>query len=145
MSGEIAFAGLRLGSPLWQIRRGSPIVKTSDFAHTLGMDIKAEQLPREFNRSRIREALPQNAGRATESLAGPGRLRFLWKIIRSPDKTTRSPMRRAKSNTSKNFSADLGFEAKLWLATDKLRSNMDEAEHKQVVLDLIFLKYFRRL
>jgi type I restriction enzyme M protein len=38
-------------------------------------------------------------------------------------------------------SANLGFEAKLWLASDKLRNNMDAAEYKHVVLGLIFLKY----
>ncbi|MEM3154178.1 MAG: DUF3387 domain-containing protein [Candidatus Woesearchaeota archaeon] len=37
--------------------------------------------------------------------------------------------------------ANLGFEAKLWQAADKLRSNMDAAEYKHVVLGLIFLKY----
>jgi type I restriction enzyme M protein len=37
--------------------------------------------------------------------------------------------------------ANLGFEAKLWMAADKLRNNMDAAEYKHVVLGLIFLKY----
>src|SRR5690348_14538367 len=37
--------------------------------------------------------------------------------------------------------ANLGFEQKLWLAADKMRSNMDAAEYKHVVLGLIFLKY----
>src|SRR5204863_193720 len=37
--------------------------------------------------------------------------------------------------------ANIGFEAKLWLAADKLRSNMDAGEYKHVVLGLIFLKY----
>jgi type I restriction-modification system DNA methylase subunit len=37
--------------------------------------------------------------------------------------------------------AHLGFEAKLWLAADKLRNNRDAAEYKHVVLGLIFLKY----
>lgn len=37
--------------------------------------------------------------------------------------------------------ANLGFEKKLWAAADKLRSNMDAAEYKHVVLGLIFLKY----
>src|SRR5690349_20001568 len=47
-----------------------------------------------------------------------------------------------RSPTSKNNStANLGFEAKLWLAADKLRSNMDAAEYKHGVLGLIFLKY----
>lgn len=37
--------------------------------------------------------------------------------------------------------ANVGFEDKLWKAADKLRSNMDAAEYKHVVLGLIFLKY----
>ena len=37
--------------------------------------------------------------------------------------------------------ANLGFEKKLWMTADKLRSNMDAAEYKHVVLGLIFLKY----
>jgi type I restriction enzyme M protein len=48
---------------------------------------------------------------------------------------------RAKSKTNGNGSATIGFEAKLWLAADKLRNNMDAAEYKHVVLGLIFLKY----
>ncbi len=43
--------------------------------------------------------------------------------------------------TGKTHSANLGFEAKLWLTADKLRNNMDAAEYKHVVLGLIFLKY----
>src|ERR1044072_4264033 len=42
---------------------------------------------------------------------------------------------------SKDSTANIGFEAKLWLAADKLRNNMDAAEYKHVVLGLIFLKY----
>ena len=37
--------------------------------------------------------------------------------------------------------AKLKFEAKLWRTADALRSNMGLAEYKNVVLDLIFLKY----
>jgi len=47
----------------------------------------------------------------------------------------RKPTRKSDST------AHLGFEAKLWLAADKLRNNMDAAEYKHVVLGLIFLKY----
>ncbi len=48
----------------------------------------------------------------------------------------------AKAAPKKNdSSANIGFEAKLWLAADKLRNNMDAAEYKHVVLGLIFLKY----
>lgn len=37
--------------------------------------------------------------------------------------------------------ANLGFEATLWAAADKMRGHMDSAEYKHVVLGLIFLKY----
>ncbi len=51
----------------------------------------------------------------------------------------------ARQNTQKTQKngngANLGFEAKLWAAADKLRNNMDAAEYKHVVLGLIFLKY----
>jgi type I restriction-modification system DNA methylase subunit len=62
-------------------------------------------------------------------------------------------MARAKSSASSAQStATIGFEAKLWLAADKLRNNMDAAvsseatsvpqtkAYKHVVLGLIFLK-----
>jgi type I restriction enzyme M protein len=45
------------------------------------------------------------------------------------------------TNTKETTSTNLGFEEKLWKAADKLRSNMDAAEYKHVVLGLIFLKY----
>src|SRR5437764_1633305 len=51
------------------------------------------------------------------------------------------PRNRSSRNTANNSSANIGFEAKLWLAADKLRSNMDAADYKHVVLGLIFLKY----
>src|SRR5438874_9211770 len=50
-------------------------------------------------------------------------------------------MSQGKPKASSNNSANIGFEQKLWLAADKLRSNMDAAEYKHVVLGLIFLKY----
>ncbi len=43
--------------------------------------------------------------------------------------------------TKNGNGANLGFEAKLWTAADKMRNNMDAAEYKHVVLGLIFLKY----
>jgi type I restriction enzyme M protein len=35
--------------------------------------------------------------------------------------------------------ANLGFEAKMWQAADKLRGHVDPGEYKHVVLGLIFL------
>jgi type I restriction enzyme M protein len=46
-----------------------------------------------------------------------------------------------KNKANSSNGANLGFEASLWAAADKLRSNMDAAEYKHVVLGLIFLKY----
>jgi type I restriction-modification system DNA methylase subunit len=48
---------------------------------------------------------------------------------------------RKNSEKTNGNGANLGFEAKLWLAADKLRGHMDAAEYKHVVLGLIFLKY----
>jgi type I restriction enzyme M protein len=41
----------------------------------------------------------------------------------------------------KNNGGDLGFEAELFKAADKLRGNMEPSDYKHVVLGLIFLKY----
>jgi type I restriction enzyme M protein len=49
--------------------------------------------------------------------------------------------RRKVSTKKASNGANLGFEATLWAAADKLRNNMDAAEYKHVVLGLIFLKY----
>jgi type I restriction-modification system DNA methylase subunit len=47
-------------------------------------------------------------------------------------------MAQAMSVKSTDNSANLGFEAKLWLTADKLRNNMDAKEYQHVVLALIF-------
>lgn len=49
-------------------------------------------------------------------------------------------MAKRTANAPQN-GGELGFEAQLWAAADKLRSNMDAAVYKHVVLGLIFLKY----
>lgn len=53
--------------------------------------------------------------------------------------TPPSPPRRRGPRTAAR--GELGFEATLWQAADRLRSNMDAAEYKHVVLGLIFLKF----
>lgn len=40
-----------------------------------------------------------------------------------------------------NTGSDLGFEADLFKAADKLRGNLEPSEYKHVALGLIFLKY----
>ena len=53
---------------------------------------------------------------------------------------TTSKKKSAKESTSVS-AANVGYEAELWQMADTLRSNMDAAEYKHVVLGLIFLKY----
>jgi type I restriction enzyme M protein len=55
--------------------------------------------------------------------------------------SAKAPKAKAADKESAHSGANLGFEAKLWLAADKLRHNMDAAECKHVVLGLILLKY----
>ena len=52
------------------------------------------------------------------------------------EKSKKSPDTRRNGN-----GANLGFEAQLFLAADKLRKNLEPSEYKHVVLGLIFLKY----
>jgi len=51
--------------------------------------------------------------------------------------------RGSKTDTSakRGNGANLGFEADLFLAADKLRKNLEPSDYKHVVLGLIFLKY----
>jgi hypothetical protein len=58
------------------------------------------------------------------------------------DGRQRAVLTRARSSNGRNNGGgDLGFEATLWQAADKLRGNLDSGEYKHVVLGLIFLKY----
>ncbi|HEX7235744.1 MAG TPA: type I restriction-modification system subunit M N-terminal domain-containing protein, partial [Gammaproteobacteria bacterium] len=50
-------------------------------------------------------------------------------------------MARKKKTENAGNGGPLGYEAQLWKAADALRSNMDAAEYKHIVLGLIFLKY----
>lgn len=49
--------------------------------------------------------------------------------------------RPAKAKKETNGGANLGFEAQLFQAADKMRGSMDASEYKHVALGLIFLKY----
>lgn len=56
-----------------------------------------------------------------------------------PAVTKRTP--RDKAAKRPNRGGDLGFEAELFRAADKLRGNLEPSEYKHVALGLIFLKY----
>ena len=55
----------------------------------------------------------------------------------SAPKPAKAKVAKASSNTG----GDLGFEADLFKAADKLRGNLEPSEYKHVALGLIFLKY----
>ena len=57
------------------------------------------------------------------------------------DKTVTDQSERTKSRSAPNSGSDLGFEADLFKAADKLRGNLEPSEYKHVALGLIFLKY----
>lgn len=66
----------------------------------------------------------------------------LFENVYRPSRLTLSSLNMARAKkSSETTAANLGFEATLWAAADKLRNNMDAAEYKHVVLGLIFLKY----
>ena len=57
---------------------------------------------------------------------------------KNPDATTAPAPATTKANGN---SANLGFEAQLFLAADKLRKNLEPSDYKHVALGLIFLKH----
>ena len=58
-----------------------------------------------------------------------------------PANVTRLRRRKTPKTEAPARRGELGFEATLWQAADKLRNNMDAAEYKHVALGLLFLKY----
>src|SRR5258706_11670174 len=52
------------------------------------------------------------------------------------EKSKKSPDKRRNGN-----GANLGFEAQMFLAADKLRKNLEPSDYKHVALGLIFLKH----
>lgn len=59
----------------------------------------------------------------------------------TPAASGRGGRARGRAAGKNGNGATLGFEATLWLAADELRSNMDAAEYKYVVLGLICLNH----
>lgn len=61
----------------------------------------------------------------------------MTKVTEKTKGVVKSKPKKAENKSTTN----VGFEEKLWSAADKLRSHMDAAVYKHVVLGLIFLKY----
>src|SRR5258705_12721233 len=56
------------------------------------------------------------------------------------DSKTVAPAKSPKAKSNGN-GANLGFEAQMFLAADKLRKNLEPSDYKHVALGLIFLKH----
>ena len=54
---------------------------------------------------------------------------------------TKPAAKPAKASKNKGNGANLGFEAQMFLAADKLRKNLEPSDYKHVALGLIFLKH----
>ena len=61
--------------------------------------------------------------------------------VRSITVLSQAPHSRKAEKTRNGNGANLGFEAQLFLAADKLRKNLEPSDYKHVALGLIFLKY----
>ena len=57
------------------------------------------------------------------------------------DAVTATAAQPAKTSKVNGNGANLGFEAQLFLAADKLRKNLEPSDYKHVALGLIFLKH----
>ena len=53
----------------------------------------------------------------------------------------RGKSKNADTRAGNGNGANLGFEAQMFLAADKLRKNLEPSDDKHVALGLIFLKY----
>src|SRR3954454_18346221 len=53
----------------------------------------------------------------------------------------RGRSKKAEAPSKNGNEANLGFEAELFLAADKLRKNLEPSDYKHVVLGLIFLRH----
>ena len=89
----------------------------------------------------VREALVE------DGVIVPGRGRGGSVRLASPNDDAPAPSatpaepRPAKPKKDRDNGANVGFEAQLFLAADKLRKNLEPSDYKHVVLGLIFLKY----
>jgi type I restriction enzyme M protein len=63
------------------------------------------------------------------------------KIKKTPKEKKQKKEKIPKQPKENISTTNVGFEEKLWQAADKLRSHMDAAVYKHVVLGLVFLKY----
>src|SRR5438094_6537606 len=64
------------------------------------------------------------------------------RLKKKPEKQPVAKKKSEKQPAAKNGNgANLGFEAQMFLAADKLRKNLEPSDYKHVALGLIFLKH----
>jgi type I restriction enzyme M protein len=68
-------------------------------------------------------------------MAGRGRPR------KAPVRDGASGGTRTRATKANGNGGNLGFEAEMFKAADKLRGNMEPSDYKHVALGLVFLKY----
>ena len=110
-------------------------------AHRVKLDEPLEEYPRARLKELCRALELDDSGKEKQPIVA--RLLGLAPVADAeappPDAAATPPAKPKRSAAKKG--GDLGFEATLWQAADKLRNNMDASEYKHVVLGLIFLKY----
>lgn len=114
---------------------------------------KLTELGGSAGNGRLRDALQWNEAvysvvkdeLVAEGAVTPGRGRggsvSLTGVILSPAEEATPGLARAKPTRTNGNGGDLGFEAELFKAADKLRGNMEPSDYKHVALGLIFLKH----
>jgi hypothetical protein len=67
---------------------------------------------------------------------------YIFNLIGSEEVVARGRPKQSETKAKKNGNgANVGFEAELFLAADKLRKNLEPSDYKHVVLGLIFLRH----
>ncbi len=83
--------------------------------------------------------IPGRGRGGSVSLAGAERTEAVQEKPPAPVRASAAPARANGNGNGKG--GDLGFEAELFKAADKLRGNMEPSDYKHVALGLIFLKH----
>src|SRR5271156_4377374 len=94
---------------------------------------------KETTYSRVRDALVEE-GAIMPGRGRGGSVSLAVETVKEPKAPAIAPPR-AKTAKQNGNGANLGFEAELFKAADKLRGNMEPSDYKHVALGLIFLKH----
>ena len=85
--------------------------------------------------------IPGRGRGGSVSLAGAEKMEAVQEKPSAPVRASAAPARANGNMKGGGKGGDLGFEAELFKAADKLRGNMEPSDYKHVALGLIFLKH----